>query len=90
MLEHSRQVARYAVLTAEELGLSVDEVRLVRRGGLMHDIGKLAIPEAILFKPERLTEEEYEIVKEHVTIGAGPAGRFRYAAKRRGIGAPSP
>ena len=70
VLEHSRQVARYAVLTAEEMGLSVDHVRLVRRAGLMHDIGKLAIPEAILFKPDRLTEEEYEIVKEHVTIGA--------------------
>lgn len=70
VLEHSKQVARYAVLTAEELGLDTDHVKLVRRGGLMHDIGKLAIPEAILFKPDRLTEEEYEIVKEHVTIGA--------------------
>ena len=70
VIEHSRQVARYAVLTAEELGLTDDHIRMVRRGGLMHDIGKLAIPEAILFKPDRLTQEEYEIVKEHVTIGA--------------------
>ncbi len=70
VIEHSRQVARYAVMTAEEMGLDRDHLNMVRRAGLMHDIGKLAIPEAILFKPDRLTDEEYEIIKEHVTIGA--------------------
>jgi putative nucleotidyltransferase with HDIG domain len=43
---------------------------LVYQAGLIHDIGKLAIPEAILFKPGRLTNDEYEVIKEHVTVGA--------------------
>ena len=66
---HAR-FARYALMTAEELGLNAEQLDMVRRGGLMHDIGKLAIPEAILFKPDRLTDQEYEIIKEHVTIGS--------------------
>lgn len=70
VVEHSRHVARYAALTAAELGLSPERVELVRQAGLMHDIGKLAVPEAILFKPDFLTPEEYEIVKDHSTIGA--------------------
>ncbi|HXF64164.1 MAG TPA: diguanylate cyclase [Caldilineaceae bacterium] len=77
VIEHSRHVARYAVLTATELGLSPAQVELVRQAGLMHDIGKLAIPEAILFKPDFLTPEEYEIVKDHSTIGADLLSDFR-------------
>jgi putative nucleotidyltransferase with HDIG domain len=70
VVEHSRHVARYAALVAEELGLSPVRVHLVYQAGLIHDIGKLAIPEAILFKPGRLTNDEYEVIKEHVTVGA--------------------
>ncbi len=70
VVEHSRHVARYAALTAAQLGLSPQRVELVRRAGLMHDIGKLAVPEAILFKPDFLSPEEYAIVKDHSVIGA--------------------
>ena len=70
VVEHSRHVARYAALVAEELGLSPARIHLVYQAGLIHDIGKLAIPEAILFKPGRLTDDEYEVIKEHVTVGA--------------------
>ncbi len=77
VLEHSMHVARYAALIAETLGLPPERVELVRKAGLVHDIGKLAIPEAILFKPDRLTPEEYRIVKDHVTIGADLLKEFQ-------------
>jgi diguanylate cyclase (GGDEF)-like protein/putative nucleotidyltransferase with HDIG domain len=67
---HSQHVSRYAVLIAEELGLSPERVERVRKAGLLHDIGKLGIAEPILFKPSNLTQEEFEIVKQHVRMGA--------------------
>jgi putative nucleotidyltransferase with HDIG domain len=68
--DHSKAVARYAVLMAQQLGLAPERVELVRKAGLLHDIGKLGIPEAILFKPARLSAEEYTVVKQHPTLGA--------------------
>jgi putative nucleotidyltransferase with HDIG domain len=67
---HSQHVSRYAVLIAEELGLSTERIERVRKAGLLHDIGKLGIAEPILFKPDNLTENEFEIVKHHVKMGA--------------------
>lgn len=66
---HSAEVARYAVLIAQALELSDEVIDRVRRGGLLHDIGKLGIPEAILFKPAQLTDSEYNIVKRHANLG---------------------
>ncbi len=70
VMEHSRNVSRYAVLIARELGLPEEQVETVRKAGLLHDIGKLGIPESVLFKPARLTNHEYELVKRHAEIGA--------------------
>jgi putative nucleotidyltransferase with HDIG domain len=70
VMEHSLNVARYAELIAKELGLPAEKTELVRKAGLLHDIGKLAIPDAILFKPEKLTGEEYIQIKDHVITGA--------------------
>ncbi|HSF80666.1 MAG TPA: diguanylate cyclase [Anaerolineales bacterium] len=70
VLGHSRQVARYAALMARNLGLHPKQVELVRKAGLLHDIGKLGISETILFKPGPLTPQEYVVVKEHVVMGA--------------------
>lgn len=70
VLGHSRQVAHYAVLIATRLGLPPKQIDLIRRAGLLHDIGKLGIAENILFKPDKLNSEEYSIVKEHVRLGA--------------------
>ena len=67
---HSKAVARYAVLVAQELGLPLERVEQVRKAGLLHDIGKLGIPETILFKPARLSADEYEAVKLHPDLGA--------------------
>ncbi len=70
VMEHAKNVARYAVLTAQELGLSPERIEHIRKAGLLHDIGKLGIPEVVLFKPSDLTDDEYELIKEHVNIGA--------------------
>jgi putative nucleotidyltransferase with HDIG domain len=77
VVEHSRHVGRYAALVATELGLPPARVQLIYQAGLIHDIGKLAIPEAILFKPGRLTTEEYEVIKDHVTVGADLLNDFQ-------------
>jgi diguanylate cyclase (GGDEF)-like protein/putative nucleotidyltransferase with HDIG domain len=70
VLGHSKQVAHYAVLLAQRLGLSERKIDLMYKAGLLHDIGKLGISESILFKPDRLTDKEYEIVKKHSELGA--------------------
>ncbi len=67
---HAAQVATYAVAIGTELGLSPEEVEILRQSAYLHDIGKIAIPEAILHKPAKLTEEEYQQLKEHAAIGA--------------------
>jgi putative nucleotidyltransferase with HDIG domain len=67
---HAAQVATYAVAVAEELGLPLERIELVRRSAFLHDIGKLAIPESILHKAKKLTEIEYEFIKKHADIGA--------------------
>lgn len=65
VLGHSEYVSRYAVLLAREMGLPDERVDLVRRAGLLHDIGKLGIRDDILFKPGRLSDAEYEKIKRH-------------------------
>lgn len=66
---HSEDVSRYGVFLAQRLGLEPDFVETVRVAGLLHDVGKIGIPDPILRKPGRLTEEEYAIVKQHVALG---------------------
>jgi len=66
---HSERVARYALAIGEELGLSAGELAYLHTAGLLHDLGKVAVPEAILHKPAKLTAEEYTIVKEHAALG---------------------
>lgn len=63
---HSARVSQMAVLIGEALRLGGAELRSLGRGGLVHDVGKLAVPDAILSKPGRLTPEEYEVVKRPV------------------------
>lgn len=63
---HSVNVAKYAVILAESLGLNENAIEIVRVAALLHDIGKISIPEHILKKRTNLTAEEYEIMKTHV------------------------
>ncbi|UII56260.1 HD-GYP domain-containing protein [Cytobacillus spongiae] len=66
---HSKNVAIYSKQIAKAMGLPKYQCQHIYIGGLLHDIGKIGIPEAILNKPARLTEEEYEIIKKHPEIG---------------------
>ena len=62
---HSNNVAYYASVLASCYGLNAEVVEIVREAGLLHDVGKIGIPEAILQKPSSLTSDEYEIIKKH-------------------------
>jgi putative nucleotidyltransferase with HDIG domain len=68
--EHTQRVGHLAARLAREIGLSNREVALVHRTAPLHDIGKIAIPDSILLKPGRLTEQEFEVVKMHAAVGA--------------------
>jgi putative two-component system response regulator len=66
---HSLNVAKYAKAIAEKLELPAKEIEHIYTLGLLHDIGKIGVPEAILNKPDRLTDEEFEKIKNHVLVG---------------------
>ena len=68
--QHLQRVRVFAVTVAKELGLPEDEIEALRAAALLHDIGKLAIPEHIINKPGRLTPEEFEKMKIHTLVGA--------------------
>lgn len=67
---HSQRVALLGRQLAETLGLPTDRVERIHIAGLMHDVGKIGVPEAVLCKAGRLTRDEYEIIKGHPEIGA--------------------
>ena len=74
---HCERMAAYAATLGMHLGLTTDEVGALRRGGYLHDIGKVAIPDSVLQKAGPLTEDEFEIVKRHTTIGDSLCGNLR-------------
>jgi putative nucleotidyltransferase with HDIG domain len=69
-LGHSERVTDYAIKIGEAMGLPPKELDIMRRGGLLHDIGKIGTPAEILDKPGKLTDEELREMREHVNIGA--------------------
>jgi len=66
---HSRKVSQYAVSISEALGLPEDRIATIRAAALLHDIGKIAIPDSVLNKPGPLTEQEWDLVKAHPGLG---------------------
>jgi HD-GYP domain-containing protein (c-di-GMP phosphodiesterase class II) len=66
---HSENVARYALMIAKKLNFTKEQCDSIYIGGLLHDIGKIGIPESILTKPTKLTKEEYNQIKLHPTVG---------------------
>ncbi len=66
---HSERVSEYSYLMASRLGWSEEECNNIKKMGLLHDIGKIGIPDAVLNKPANLTEEEYSVMKTHVQKG---------------------
>jgi putative two-component system response regulator len=74
---HSERVAAYALTLAAEAAVPEDEWETLRKGALLHDIGKVSVPDAILDKPETLTTAEFEIMKQHTVQGARIAEPLR-------------
>ncbi len=67
--DHSSSVSRYSVALAKAINLPENEVERIKLGSLLHDIGKIGIPEDVLRKPDKLTDEEFKTIQQHPTIG---------------------
>jgi putative two-component system response regulator len=77
---HCERLSDYSARLGQHLGLTGDEITSLRRAGVVHDIGKVAVPDAILLKPSRLSEEEWKVMKEHPVVGeriCAPLKSFR-------------
>src|SRR6202451_3388765 len=96
---HSRRVTAYTIAIARKMGLSKEHISVIARGAFLHDIGKMAIPDDILRKPGKLTEDEMAIMKEHCYSGyrmlskipfLGEAAEIVYSHQERydGLGYP--
>ncbi len=77
---HCERLANYSAHLGRQLGLSKDEITALQRAGIVHDVGKIAVPDAILLKPGRLTEDEWTVIRQHPTVGeriCAPLKSFR-------------
>src|SRR6185369_14625502 len=75
---HSRRVQKLSLAIGRELGLSQTELEVVGQAALFHDIGKLAIPDAILLKPDHLTDQEWALMQNHAEEGASIINRLGF------------
>jgi putative two-component system response regulator len=78
---HCERLADYSARLGEQLGLAEDQITALRRAGIVHDVGKIAVPDAILLKPARLTPDEWTIIREHSAVGeriCAPLKSFRF------------
>ncbi len=74
--EHSRRVAEYSVQLARSMGLSNEEISTIRLAARVHDLGKIGVPDNILFKEGKLTQQEWELMKRHPELGHQILARF--------------
>ncbi len=77
---HCERLANYSASLGEHLGLPKEEITALERAGIVHDVGKIAVPDAILLKPGRLTEDEWAVIRQHPTVGeriCAPLKSFR-------------
>ena len=82
---HCHRLAAYAAALGAELGLGEDDLGALERGGFLHDIGKVGIPDNVLLKPSALTRHEYEQIKAHTVIGDRLCGELRSLRRVRPI-----
>ena len=82
---HCQRLAEYASAFGRSLGLDEGDVVALNRGGFLHDVGKVSIPDAVLLKPGRLTHEEYELMKQHTIVGDRLCGELRSLRQVRPI-----
>ena len=87
---HTRRVALLAVEVGEELGVPPARLRELATGGLLHDIGKLSVPDEVLKKPSALDDEEYAIVQKHAIWGDALLGRLGFSSRDPVPRAPPP
>ena len=80
---HSRRVVEYTRMLAEQLQMDADEIKVLCHGALLHDIGKIGVPDAILHKPGPLTDEEWEIMRRHPEMGAAMIAEVEYLTDAR-------
>jgi HD-GYP domain-containing protein (c-di-GMP phosphodiesterase class II) len=73
---HSRRVSHYALQIGQVMGYPLEQLDCVRRAGLVHDIGKVVVPDQILRKKGQLTDEEFRLVRLHPSLGASILGRM--------------
>jgi len=78
---HSRRVTAFTIAIARAMGLAGDQIRIIARGAFLHDIGKMAIPDAILLKPGKLTDDEMAIMREHCYRGYKIISRIPFLAE---------
>lgn len=77
---HCERLSNYSARLGEHLGLVEDQIVALHRAGVVHDVGKVAVPDAILLKPGKLTEQEWKIMREHPVVGeriCAPLKSFR-------------
>lgn len=77
---HCQRLSDYSSYLGERMGLSLEQITALRRAGIVHDIGKIAVPDAILLKPAKLTPEEFKVMQEHPLVGeriCSPLKSFR-------------
>jgi HD-GYP domain-containing protein (c-di-GMP phosphodiesterase class II) len=75
---HTQRVTEMTVQLAREMGMSEEQIVHVRRGALLHDMGKVGIPDSILLKPDKLTEEEWEIMRQHPQYAYNMLAQIEY------------
>ena len=74
--EHCSRLVHTSLILGREVGLSEEELTALKKGAVLHDIGKIAIPDAILLKPGPLSESEWEVMRTHPEVGAGICGQL--------------
>jgi putative two-component system response regulator len=82
---HCHRMANHAATLGRQMGLSGEEIHVLRRGGFLHDIGMLAIPDAVLLKPSGLANDERALIQSHTVIGESLISNLRSLQPVRGI-----
>jgi putative two-component system response regulator len=82
---HCQRLAAYATLVGERIGASEEQLSALHRGGYLHDVGKIGVPDAVLFKPSELSAGEYELLKRHTIVGDRLCGDLRVLSLVRPI-----
>ena len=82
---HCHRLAAYAAALGQAIGLGEDDIAALTRGGFLHDVGKVGIPDAVLQKREKLAPDEYELIKQHTVIGDRLCGELRSLKRVRPI-----